>query len=44
MPACFMVMPGGRKAMQAEIGRGPAEIDFDALWDHGYVPVIKALG
>ena len=25
-------------------GRGPAEIDFNALWDRGYVPVIKALG
>ena len=25
-------------------GRGPAEIDFNALWDYGYVPVIKELG
>ena len=23
---------------------GPAEIDFNALWDRGYVPVIKELG
>jgi hypothetical protein len=44
MPACFMIMPYGRKATQADAGRGPAEIDFNALWDLGYVPVIKALG
>lgn len=39
-----MVMPYGRKPTQAEPGRGPAEIDFNALWDRGYVPVIKELG
>jgi tetratricopeptide (TPR) repeat protein len=39
-----MIMPYGRKATQVEPGRGPAEIDFNALWDRGYVPVIKALG
>jgi tetratricopeptide (TPR) repeat protein len=44
MPVCFMIMPYGRKATQADAGRGPAEIDFNALWDLGYVPVIKALG
>jgi tetratricopeptide (TPR) repeat protein len=44
MPTCFMIMPYGRKATQAEPGRGPAEIDFNALWDRGYVPVIKELG
>jgi Tetratricopeptide Repeats-Sensor len=44
MPVYFMVMPYGRKPTQAEPGRGPAEIDFNALWDHGYVPVIKELG
>src|SRR5215510_11575873 len=43
MPVCFMIMPYGRKATQAEQGK-PAEIDFNALWDKGYVPVIKALG
>src|SRR5262245_45987697 len=43
-PLCFMVMPYGRKPTQAEAGRGPAEIDFNGLWDRGYVPVIKALG
>ncbi len=43
-PLCFMVMPYGRKATQAEPGKGPAEIDFNALWDRAYVPVITALG
>jgi hypothetical protein len=31
MPVCFMIMPYGRKPTQAEPGRGPAEIDFNAL-------------
>jgi hypothetical protein len=44
MPVCFMIMPYGRKPTQAESGRGPAEIDFNALWDRGYVPAIKQLG
>ena len=44
MPVCFMIMPYGRKPTQAEPGHGPSEIDFNALWDHGYVPVIKELG
>ena len=44
MPSCFMIMPYGRKPTQAESGRGPAEIDFNALWDRAYVPAIKALG
>jgi hypothetical protein len=44
MPVCFMIMPYGRKPTHAETGRGPAEIDFNALWDNGYVPVIKDLG
>jgi MAP3K TRAFs-binding domain len=43
-PLCFMIMPFGRKPTQAEADRGPAEIDFNALWDRGYVPVLKALG
>ena len=44
MPVCFMIMPYGKKPTQAEPGRGPAEIDFNALWDRGYVPVIEGLG
>ena len=44
MPVCFMIMPFGKKPTQAEPGRGPAEIDFNALWDRGYVLAITALG
>ena len=43
-PVCFVIMPYGRKPTQAEAGHGPAEIDFNALWDRGYFPVIQALG
>lgn len=43
-PLCFMIMPYGRKQTQLETGKGPGEIDFDALWDRVYVPVIEALG
>ena len=43
-PLCFMVMPYGRKPTGAEAGKGPAEIDFNRLWDLAYVPVIKELG
>ncbi len=43
-PLCFMVMPYGRKATQVEAGKGPGEIDFNALWDRAYVPVIDELG
>jgi hypothetical protein len=43
-PICFMVMPYGRKATQAEAGKGPSEIDFNALWDKAYVPLIESLG
>jgi tetratricopeptide (TPR) repeat protein len=43
-PLCFMIMPYGRKPTQAPAGQGVAEVDFNALWDRAYVPVIKALG
>lgn len=43
-PLCFMIMPYDRKPTQAEAGKGPAEVDFNALWDRAYVPVIEALG
>jgi Tetratricopeptide Repeats-Sensor len=43
-PLCFMIMPYGRKPTQAEAGKGPAEINFDALWDRAYEPAIKELG
>jgi hypothetical protein len=41
MSVCFMIMPCRRTT---ESGNGPANIDFNALWDFGYVPVIKELG
>ncbi|RXT47917.1 hypothetical protein B5V01_08115 [Mesorhizobium erdmanii] len=44
MPICFMIMPYGRKGTQVEKGKGPSEIDFNALWDKAYVPVITTLG
>ena len=34
----------GRKATQAEAGRGVPEIDFNALWDRAFAPTIVALG
>jgi hypothetical protein len=40
---CFMVMPFGRKPTGAATGTGPAEIDFNRLWDLVYVPVLKEL-
>lgn len=40
----FMVMPFGRKPTQAEPGKGPAEVDYDALWDKAYFPMLTALG
>src|ERR1044072_904518 len=43
-PLCFSILPFGPQPTRLEAGRGPAEIDFNALWDRGYVPVIKDLG
>ncbi len=43
-PLCFMIMPYGKKATQAEAGRGVPEIDFNALWDRAFAPTIIALG
>src|SRR5208283_6161695 len=43
-PLCFMIMPYGRKPPQGAAGKGPAEINFDALWDRAYEPAIKGLG
>ena len=37
-PICFMIMPYGKKATQAEVGQGVATIDFNALWDRAYAP------
>jgi len=41
---CFMVMPFGKKATGAEPGKGPAEIDFNSLWDKALRPMIENLG
>jgi hypothetical protein len=43
-PPCFMIMPDGRKATQAEAERGAQEIDFNALWDRAFAPAIISLG
>lgn len=43
-PFCFMVMPFGRKPTQAEPGKGPAEINFNGLWDKAYFPLLEELG
>ncbi len=39
-----MVMPFGTKPTGAEPGKGPAEIDFNALWDKALRPMIEELG
>lgn len=39
-----MVMPYGIKKTDASPGQGPAEINFDALWDRALRPAIEALG
>jgi hypothetical protein len=43
-PICFMIMPYGTKPTQADPSVGVANIDFNALWDRAYAPVIKDLG
>src|SRR5215468_2406472 len=43
-PICFMIMPYGKKPTQADSGQGIAAIDFNALWDRAYAPMIKELG
>ncbi len=39
-----MVMPFGTKDTGAEPGKGPAKIDFNALWDKALRPAIEDLG
>ena len=43
-PICFMIMPYGKKPTQAEAGQAVTTIDFNALWDDAYTPMIKELG
>ena len=40
----FMVMPFGRKPTLAEPGKGPAEVDFNSLWDKAFYPLLAELG
>jgi tetratricopeptide (TPR) repeat protein len=42
-PVCFMVMPFGTKPTGAKDGEGPAEVDFDLLWEKALAPAIRAL-
>jgi tetratricopeptide (TPR) repeat protein len=37
---CFMVMPFGKKLTHADTGTNPAEINFDALWEKVFRPMI----
>src|SRR6185369_14604591 len=43
-PVAFMVMPFGKKAVDATGTSSPTEVDFDALWDRVYDPVLTGLG
>jgi tetratricopeptide (TPR) repeat protein len=43
-PVCFMVMPFGTKATGMDPGKGPSQIDFNALWEKAFRPLIDELG
>jgi tetratricopeptide (TPR) repeat protein len=43
-PICFMVMPFGTKPVEPRVEGAPEKIDFDALWNKAYLPVIATLG
>ena len=44
-PLCFMVMPFGIKATGlGPNDDGPATVDFDALWEKVFSPIIDAQG
>jgi tetratricopeptide (TPR) repeat protein len=43
-PFCFMIMPFSVKPTHAEPGKGPSQIDFNALWDKAYFPLLNELG
>lgn len=43
-PICFMVMPFGIKTVEPAIDGAPHKIDFDALWNLAYQPLIAELG
>lgn len=41
---CFMVMPFGTKPTGLDPSQGPAHVDFDALWNNAFKPLIEELG
>lgn len=43
-PVAFMVMPFNRKSTNRQEDDVPDAVDFDALWDRVYVPVLKDAG
>lgn len=43
-PVCFMIMPYGERPTGVAADVGPAKLDFDALWNEVYKPVIETLG
>jgi len=43
LQVAFAIMPFGRKPTGIHGTGAPAEIDFDALWDKVYVPVLAAM-
>jgi tetratricopeptide (TPR) repeat protein len=43
-PICFMIMPFGVKPVEPRVQNAPEKIDFDALWNKVYLPVIGELG
>lgn len=43
-PICFMIMPFGTKKTDVQPDTGPAEINFDLLWEKAYRPTIEQLG
>jgi hypothetical protein len=44
LPVAFMVMPFNRKATKRPEVDVPDVVDFDALWDKAYVPVLQDAG
>jgi tetratricopeptide (TPR) repeat protein len=41
---CFMVMPFGTKSTGLNPGEGPAEVNFDTLWNNAIAPLLEDLG
>lgn len=40
-PICFVVMPYGRKPSLSTAEDAPATIDFDALWEKAFMPLLE---